>query len=119
VLHPRQVITINPNYRRSRRNGTSTIQSTNRKVRPQGKVNANECQGQKGENGRVQGEDDDEIGDEEEVIPEEGNEQDYDVIVVDMDPLVDELVEIRALLERLVYHVEERWNVNEQKAKSP
>ncbi len=47
------------------------------------------------------------------------NEENYDVIVVDMDPLVDELVEIRALLERLVYHVEERWNVNDQKAKSP
>ena len=52
------------------------------------------------------------------MTPEEGNEN-YDVIVVDMDPLVDELVEIRALLERLVYHVEERWNVDEQEAKSP
>lgn len=62
--------------------------------------------------------DEGEEGDEEEVTPEEGNEN-YDVIVVDMDPLVDELVEIRALLERLVYHVEERWNVDEQKAKSP
>lgn len=41
------------------------------------------------------------------------NEENYDVIVVDMDPLVDELVEIRALLERLVYHVEERGKEKE------
>ena len=53
------------------------------------------------------------------MTPEEENKN-YDVIVVDMDPLVDELVEIRALLERLVYHVEERWNVDDdEKAKSP
>jgi len=41
------------------------------------------------------------------VTPEEENEN-YDVIVVDMDPLVDELVEIRALLERINYHMELR-----------
>jgi len=52
------------------------------------------------------------------VTPEEENEN-YDVIVVDMDPLVDELVEIRALLERINYHMEERWNVDDQKTKSP
>ena len=116
MLHPSQV-TINTNYRRSRRNGNSTIQTTDCKIWTQGKTDANECQGPKGKDGRVQGEDDDEIGDEEEVSPE--NEENYDVIVVDMDPLVDELVEIRALLERLIYHVEDRWNVDDQKAKSP
>lgn len=42
-------------------------------------------------------------------------ERDYNVIVVDMDPLVDELVEIRALLERINYHMEERWNVDDDK----
>lgn len=65
--------------------------------------------------------DDDDEGEEgdEEEVSQGPDDENYDVIVVDMDPLVDELVEIRALLERLVYHVEDRWNVDEQKAKSP
>ena len=113
MLHPRQVISINPtnvgvegHVRKQEQNDEET---RSRKIR---KENVS-CDAE------ADDDDEGEEGDEKEVTPEEGNEN-YDVIVVDMDPLVDELVEIRALLERLVYHVEERWNVDDdQKAKSP
>lgn len=43
---------------------------------------------------------------------------DCDIVIVEFGPVVDLLTEILAVLERMNYHMEERWGVHSEKTHS-